>query len=88
MIRRLKYLETASEVIDALGGTDAAAKIAGVQMPAISNARARNKLPSATFLIFSDALAAVGKRARPALWGIKPSRRGARRAAHGENLSG
>ena len=68
-------IKTATGVIDALGGTSAAAKIADATPQAMTNARARNRLPYPTFLIFSDALAALEKSADPRLWGIKPSKR-------------
>lgn len=41
---------TVSEVIDALGGTLAAAEIFGVTMPAVSNWRAEGKFPPARHL--------------------------------------
>jgi hypothetical protein len=74
---QLTLISTAGDVIDALGGTAAAAKMLGTKaaLQSISNARARNRLPSSTFLLFTDELARVGKRAPPALWGIKPPRR-------------
>ena len=68
-------IKTAAGVIDALGGTSAAAKIADTTPQAMTNARARNRLPYPTFLIFSDALAALEKSADQRLWGIKPSKR-------------
>lgn len=74
---RLTLISTAGDVIDALGGTAAAAKMLGTKaaLQSISNARARNRLPHSTFLLFSDALAQIGKRAPSTLWGINPSRR-------------
>jgi hypothetical protein len=68
-------IKTAGGVIDALGGTSAAAKVAETTPQAMTNARARNRLPYPTFLMLSDALAAIEKSADPRLWGIKPSKR-------------
>jgi hypothetical protein len=70
-----KLIRTAASVIDALGGTVAASKVAKTQPQAMTNARARNRLPYPTFLLMSHALAAIGRRADPRLWGIKPLER-------------
>lgn len=77
----LAALDTASDVIDALGGTGAAARLAAPSAPnkhcsvqAVTNWRSTGRLPSYTFLIFSEALSALGKSASPSLWGIAPTR--------------
>jgi hypothetical protein len=67
-------IKTAGGVIDALGGTCKAAKLGETTPQAMTNARARNRLPYPTFLILSDALA-IEKSADPRLWGIKPLKR-------------
>lgn len=72
---RFKKLGTAAEVVDAVGGTFKAAEIAGCKPPAISNAIARGRLPSPTFLIFEAELAERGLVASPELWGIRPAPR-------------
>lgn len=72
---RLKPIATASGVIDALGGTTAAAKVAELPPQVMTNARAKNRLPYPSFLIMTEALSALGKSADPRLWGIKPLRR-------------
>jgi len=72
---RFKKLGTAAEVVDAVGGTFKAAEIAECKPPAISNAIARGRLPSPTFLIFDAELAERGFRAPPELWGIRSPRR-------------
>ena len=72
-------LETSSEVIDALGGTSAAAALAspgapgGVcSLPSVSNWRVSGRLPPYTFLLFTTALNGRGYRAPSMLWGIAP----------------
>lgn len=68
-------IETAAGVIDALGGTTAAARAGDALPQDISRARGQNRLPSSTFLLLTEALAVIGKRADPRLWGIKPGKR-------------
>jgi hypothetical protein len=72
-------LATASEVIDALGGTSAAAALASqgapggfCSLPSVSNWRSSGRLPSYTFLLFTVALNARGYRAPSMLWSIAP----------------
>ena len=64
-------LLTASEVIDALGGTAVVARLTGKTMGAVSNWRATGRLAPETFLILTAALAERALSAPPALWGIK-----------------
>lgn len=72
MIRSFKNatLTTADEVIDAVGGTLKASRLARASMPSVSGWRATGRLPSRTFLRFTRALAAQGNSAPPGLWGI------------------
>jgi hypothetical protein len=63
-------LTTASDVIDALDGTTAVARITGRKPQHVTNWRASGRLPPATFLILSDALKGRGKAAPSSLWGI------------------
>lgn len=68
---RLKLLTTAEDVVKALGGGSAAARMVLRGTPqGISNAVARGRLPPSTFLIFTHELAERGFRAAPELWGI------------------
>jgi hypothetical protein len=64
-------LKSVDAVIDALGGTAAAAALAGRTGPAASNWRATGRIPAEFFLIFAAALARVGKAADPSVYGIK-----------------
>lgn len=66
-------LQTAGEVIDALGGTTATAEITGRKAQHVSNWRASHRLPANTFFILRDELAKAGKTARPELWGFSKS---------------
>ena len=49
------------EVILALGGAKAAAELTGVSQPAVSNWKARSKIPAEHFFVISDALERAGK---------------------------
>ena len=69
-------LGTASAVIDAVGGTLAASRLTGSSMPSVSGWRASGRLPPKTFLLLTEALAALGKSAPSTLWGIDPARNG------------
>jgi hypothetical protein len=62
---------TASDVIDALGGTGATARIARRTPQTVSNWRLVNKLPPQTFLTISQELRSRGMDAPPSLWGIE-----------------
>jgi len=73
-----KLIRTAAGVIDALGGTVAASKVARTVPQAMTNARASNRLPYPSFLVMSEALAAMGLSADPELWGIRDPRRRSR----------
>lgn len=64
-------LATVDDIIDAVGGTRAAASLAGVTLPAVSNWRERRRIPSEKFMIFAEALREVGKEAPPELFGFK-----------------
>jgi hypothetical protein len=72
-------LNSADEVIDAVGGTAAAARLVAASIASVSNWRARDRLPPRTFLLFEEALDVVGAAASSTLWGIDPPR-GARAA--------
>jgi hypothetical protein len=66
-------LKTVDEVVKALGGTNAAAALAGVGAPAVSNWKARGVITPEHFMIFSMALAKIGKIADPTVFGFKSS---------------
>lgn len=65
-------LRSADAIIDALGGTTAAAELAGVSVSAVSNWRERRAIPADNFLSFSHALDARGLKADPLVFGLKP----------------
>jgi hypothetical protein len=60
---RHKLLSTVKDVLTALDGGSAAARIAGCTPQNMTNALARGRLPPSTFLIFADELAARLSRA-------------------------
>jgi hypothetical protein len=62
-------LQTASEVIDALGGTSAAAKLVRRFPQTMTRARKLNRLPAGTFRAMTKELSARGLSAPPELWG-------------------
>lgn len=66
----LDHLTTAAAVIDAVGGTGAAARLANASVASVSNWRRLGQLPPRTFLIFRNALAELGATAPAALWSI------------------
>jgi hypothetical protein len=66
-------LETADAVIDAVGGTAAAAKISGRPIQQVSNWRRSGAFAPGTFLKFEAALFALQLRAPAMLWRIEPS---------------
>ncbi len=72
-----RALTSASEVIDALGGTTATSRITGRKgLTPVYNWRATGRLPADTFLVLQAKLAERGYTAPPALWGIvEPERR-------------
>lgn len=78
MIRSLK---TASEVIDALGGTAEVARLTDSSLQSVSNWRASGRLARSTFMVMGEALAEIECEAPPRLWGMKSAskRRGAAR---------
>lgn len=63
-------LLTASDVIDALGGTSKVARLTGRSMQAVSNWRERGAFPAETFLLLGDALGKAGRTAPASLWGM------------------
>ncbi len=75
MARKTK-LNSVEAVIDALGGSAAAQKIAGVSQPAVSNWKARGRMPAEFFLVFGARLRKKAATVDPSLFGIqKPEAR-------------
>lgn len=66
-------LETVEEVVDAVGGTFEAAKLAGLEPPGVSNWKSRGRIPPQKSMIFAEALKATGKTADPRVFGIEPT---------------
>lgn len=64
-------LTTVDAVIETLGGTSAVADLAGVRLSAVSNWKARGRIPSEKFLKLSTALLAKGVQAAPELFGFE-----------------
>ena len=63
-------LKTASDVIDALGGTPATANLTGRRAQHVTNWRATGQLPANTFLVISKELEARDQSAPASLWGM------------------
>lgn len=66
-----EVLQNASEVIDALGGTSAVARLTRRRPQAVSNWRGTNRIPPDTVLVMRAALEEKGLRSDLALWGIQ-----------------
>lgn len=68
----MKELTSADEVIDALGGTFAVARIAalGIKPQGVSNWRQRKRLPAEKYLLISAELRQRGFSAPASLFGI------------------
>lgn len=78
MVPRL--LKTVDEVIDAVGGTGAAARLTDKKPQHVSNWRSEKRIAAETYLIFKDELANRNLKASSVLWGIKESKRKAKAA--------
>lgn len=67
-------ITTVDELIEALGGTSAAAALLGVGMSVVSNWRSRGRIPAEKFMILAAALDARGnKKVDPKLFGFEPA---------------
>lgn len=66
-----RNLQTANDVIDALGGTAATARLTGRRGSHVSNWRKSGRLPAQTFLVLKHELTSRDCSASPELWGIK-----------------
>lgn len=61
-------LETVDDVIEALGGPMAVARLTGRSPQSVTNWRAAGNFSPLTFLVMTTALDAIGRRAAPRLW--------------------
>ena len=66
-----RKLSTVNEIIDALGGTAATARLTRRKLQAVSNWRAENKLPASVFLLMDSELKRRGFEAPPKAWGME-----------------
>lgn len=66
-----RNLQTADEVIDALGGTAATARLTKRKDQHVSNWRAARRLPPNTYLVIQRELVARRLSAPPSIWGIQ-----------------
>jgi hypothetical protein len=64
-------LKTVDDVVETLGGTAQAAKCFAVGPSAVSNWRARERIPADKFMLVQSALMQHGKSATPALFGFE-----------------
>ena len=69
--RALDELTSAREIIAIMGGNQPVAKLTGRKTQHVTNWK-KDGFPADTFLILTDALARLGYRASPELWGIDP----------------
>lgn len=69
-------LETVDQIIEALGGTNKVAAALGVGPSAISNWKARGRIPSEQYFVIKSALHAGGKEPAPAIFGFAPAEAG------------
>lgn len=66
----MPILSTASEVIDALGGTAVVARLTKRSQQSVTNWRANGRIAPGVFLIMREALEQKGLQASPSIWGI------------------
>jgi hypothetical protein len=65
-------LNTVDSIIDALGGTAEAARLAHVGASAVSNWKARGRIPSEQYSVFGAALERAGLEFDASLFGMRP----------------
>ena len=65
-------LKSVEEVVEAVGGDEVAAELAGVGIAAVLNWKGRdNKIPPRHVLLFSQAVGRKGKQIDPSVFGLK-----------------
>ena len=64
-------IETATDIIDALGGNAAVARLTSSTAKAVSNWRGFGKFPSNTFLVLKSELMRLGISAPDHLWSMR-----------------
>lgn len=67
-----EILRTPEAVIDALGGLTKTGRRLNQSAQTVSEWRRRNRIPPEHFLIVNDALADLGKKAAPNVFGMTP----------------
>ena len=67
-IMEVEILQTADQVLEALGGTHGVAEITGTKPNAVGNWKIIKSFPAAYFVAMNRALEAQGKKAPPSLW--------------------
>lgn len=67
---KFRELHTPSEIMDALGGTNAVAELTGRTYGAAFNWRSQDAFPSNTYVVLIRALEAKKLTASPKLWGM------------------
>ncbi|MGE0278443.1 MAG: hypothetical protein AB7R40_23855 [Nitrospiraceae bacterium] len=77
----MDQLSTTREVMEALGGTSAVAKLTGRTYAAAFNWLDFKTFPSNTYVAMTEALAAKGKTASASLWGMVEPPRSERESA-------
>jgi hypothetical protein len=66
---QLIHLTTVDEVIDALGGTSAVARLTHRSLPAVSNWRSERRINPRFYALMIRELTRIGFTAEPSLWG-------------------
>ena len=64
-------IQTTTEIVNALGGNQAVARLTTTTAKAVSNWRAAGKFPSNTFLVIKAALLRLGLSAPDHLWSMR-----------------
>jgi hypothetical protein len=66
-------LNSVEEIVEGVGGDPIAAALADVGGPAVSNWKARGRIPTELYFVFSEVLRRAGKEANPDVFGFKPA---------------
>jgi hypothetical protein len=72
----MQTLETTDDVIDALGGNAAVARLTDRDPGVVWNWRSayRGSFPASTFLVLQGALRSINRTAPPSLWGMEEAK--------------